>query len=97
MRISALLFAAACSSSPRPMAPIPISVVAWPSPIRPTCHLPDLPKLPEVMSYESFDPSLGRQVYVRQATIDELRAWLEQIRTVVDLHRVCLEKLTGNP
>lgn len=74
---------------------IPVAITAWPSPIRSTCELSDLPPVPDVFLWQHVGDSeeTGRY-YVTQRQLADLVAWHKDVKHWGDLIYKCLDKLT---
>jgi hypothetical protein len=98
VRLIVVLAIAACSRPAlTPMPPVPVAIVAWPSPVRPDCYLPEITPPPKLTPFEKIDPLDAPRTYVRAADVHDFVAWAENLYQAHDLHRKCLQKLTGNP
>lgn len=86
-----LVLEAGCSSSSRVL---PVAVVAWPSPIKPKCEIPELPTPPEIVSYESPTSAGLDHYYVTLRQIQDMIQWHADVRHWGDAVTKCLEKLS---
>lgn len=90
----AILAIAACSRRPATNV-VPIAVVSWPAPIRPSCYLDDDPDVPEITMYNAA--TTASQYYTPLMETAKVVEYLRDVARVRKQERECLQKLITPP
>jgi hypothetical protein len=82
----------------KPQLPVvvPIAVVAWPSPLKPHCEVPDLPAVPDIFLWTKITDEEAGRVYVTQRQLADLVVWHNDVKHWGDQITKCVEKLSEN-
>lgn len=90
------MLATGCSRPPAPQLPgvLPVAVVSWPSPIKASCQLSDLPDVPDVFVWTQIADEEASRIYISQRQLADLVVWMKDVRHWAGLQASCLRKLT---
>lgn len=82
---------------PKPEAVLPVAIVAWPSPVKPTCDLVELNIPPTLAPRNAIDGGNGdptQRYYVNARDVVDLAAWIQRAQVAIEQQRRCLQKMT---
>lgn len=92
LMLAGLILSACRTSPPSPMATVPVAIVAWPSPVKPSCDLARPPAPPSLL-LPSIDDDRTR-VYVTKRDVEDLKTWqISMLGWAEEITR-CLGKVT---
>lgn len=98
MKHAFLCLLAACSPAvrlPSSMQALPVAVIAWPSPIRPTCDLAELPQQPPMPGHEAAtDANALERYYVNSRDVAAMTEWSFAVKKWADQITRCLGKMS---